>query len=94
MRHRFFPFITGAWHSVPRRVFAQQRIDRRKGKGSWVCRLIGLMSCFTGSPPPSGVDVPDNGLSSFVDVDVLDRDLLRPAPTHLRESFELGGIGS
>lgn len=48
MRHRRFPLIAGAWHGVPRRVFASHRgADRKRATG-----FIGLFVTFSIAPSP------------------------------------------
>ena len=88
------PWTIGDWHGFPLRVLAQHRGARRKGKGSWVFRCMGLSAVFDDGPGPGGVgDVADDGLAAWIDVDMLDSDLLFAAPSQLGERINLSGEG-
>ena len=49
---------------------------------------MGLFPCFWCEPTPRGLDIADDGMSAFVNVDVLDRDHLRTLAAMPIESFE------
>jgi hypothetical protein len=85
MRHLAFPLIAARWHGFPARFFAPQRRARRKGKGSRVGRSMGLPFNFSSTPAPRcGADITDNCLSTGVDMNVLDANLLLAATPELR----------
>jgi hypothetical protein len=79
-RRRFF--IAGDWHGLPLRVRAPQRgqdcangsVVRQSGR-----RSAGFLAHFGRTPSPRsprGCDVSDNGLPSWMDVNVFDTDNL------------------
>ena len=74
--------MAGDWHGLPRRVRAPHR-------GAWcISKCMGLFPCFWCEPTPRGLDIADDGMSAFVNVDVLDRDHLRTLAAMPIESFE------
>jgi hypothetical protein len=70
------------------------------GKGSRVVSVLGIVvpgacaiawgcsSRFGVNPPPPALDVANDGLTAFVDVDVLDRDFLRAFAAMAIEGFQ------
>jgi hypothetical protein len=51
-------------------------------------KCMGLTLCFRCEPSPPALDVPDDGLAAFVNVDVLDRDLLLAFAAVAIEGFQ------
>src|SRR4051794_9333299 len=88
MRHRPFG-IAGERHGLPLRVFAPQRGLRCMDK--WLC--IGLFPSFSDALPP-GLNSPNNGLPTFVHVDVLDRDLLLTLTSVSVQGFEQSRVSA
>jgi hypothetical protein len=69
--------MAGDRHGVPRRVRAPHRLLRCIGK----VLCIGLILLFGRDPAPRGLHIADDGLTAFVNVNVLDGDLLLALPT-------------
>ena len=91
MRPGTFRRASGIGRSASRATGTGSRVASALGIAAAWCMgnaLHGVVPLISMRPHPPGLDVADDGLAAFVDVDVLDRDLLLALAAVAIEGFE------